>query len=234
MFRIKKSLIVLICLMDLVFPNIYNNETDTDLKPLEKNEFFECNYDFESRQLVIFKVFDFEKKLYKRIDYLEWGSWELSKDRRKIIYYEKHSNYNESDFPNWYIIDGNTGKINPIGKIHEGHTSSDLKYLIYQDEKKSPIITMVIFNLESRILEKEIEWRLLSEKYFTIEENSLYILRSCLPNYDFHLYVVGAENIIFAEGYLDINKGIVNTIYDDGDDERIFDVSSFSQFELGR
>ena len=55
-----------------------------------------------------------------------------------------------------------------------------------------------------------------------------------ISNYDFHLYVVGAENIIFAEGYLDINKGIVNTIYDDGDDERIFDVSSFSQFELGR
>lgn len=233
-----KKLTILVSLflfsMHFNFCQSFKEKIDKTLQPLRNNEFFEWTYDSKNMELQIFKINDHKKEIYETLENLLWGSWEVSNDRRKIIYYENLSNYDEMDYPNYYLLDGNTGKTRELGKIHTGYTSSDFKYLIYQDETVYPLTKIVIYNLVSNNIENEIYWSLNSEKYFLIEENTMYILRSLLTDYDFHIYIVGAENSIFAEGYLNISKGEIKTCYDDGDEERIFDISNFSRLEFGQ
>lgn len=231
--KTKLSMLVFLLLLNSIYSQNFLDKTNILLQSLTQNEFFNWEYDAKEKKLSIYSINNKNKYFYDSIDYLRWGDWQVSKDRRKIIYWENWSNNDNPEYSYFYLLDGNTGRTYFLGNLHEGYTSADFKYLIYKDSSVSPKVKLIIYNLEKKKIEKEIIWRIKAEKYFDLEENSIYILRSKLPNYDFHIYIVGAEDFIFSEGYLNIQKGIIDTVYDDETEERIFDISNFSQFEFG-
>lgn len=150
------------------------------------------------------------------------------------MYWENQSNNDKEEFYNYYLLDGNSGKTTYLGLLHEGYISTDFEYLIYQDSKVRPKIKFIIYSFETKKHEKELLWSLNSEKYFTEEENSTYIFRSNLPEYDFHIFIVGMGRYIFAEGYLNINDNTIVTLADDEEEDRILDLDQISRFEFGK
>jgi len=219
---------------DYLFSDCFGYYTGVNLPPLENNETLEWEYDSNLSTLEIYKEKDYKKTLYTSIDDLDWNNWEVSKDRKSIIYWEESFDYETDGLADYYLLDGHTGRTTSLGKLHEGYTSSDFKYLIYKDSNFEPKVKFQIYNIQTNTYEKEIVWSLKSEKYFSEEENTAYILRSDLPEYDFHIFLVGAGKYIFAEGYLSVKQNKIITLADDEDDDRVLDLNSFSMFELGK
>ena len=234
MKKINLILLLLFVSINHLFSFGNNCEFDKNLQPLKNYENLDWEYDSNESILRIYKISNTEKELYDSIDYLDWSNWEVSKDRKKIIYWGSWNNFESNELPDYYLLDGNIGKTVYLGKLQEGLTSSDFNYLIYKDSSVEPKVKFILYNIKTHTNEKEIFWNLKSEKYFLQEENTAYILRSDNPEYDFHIFIVGMRSHIFAEGYLSIKQNRIITVVDDEDENRIFELSSFSKFELGK
>ena len=88
-----KKIKFLILLILISINNFYSNELDYKLKlslePLRNGEFLDWSYDSEKKGLYVYKNSNSKKVLYDTIEPLSWNNWQVSKDRKKIIYWEK-------------------------------------------------------------------------------------------------------------------------------------------------
>lgn len=227
----KKSFLIILFLSISVFSFSQDNEWALykQFPVLEENEQFDWVYDTEFDALYIVKKRGAIKTLYTYINFVDWGNWQFSGNRREILFY-RNEGYNYSDHT-YYILDGNTGKTQKIDIPTFGTTNNDLQYILVPDYTNNDTNRLLLIDVHSQKIEDNFIWTLSSDEYLKIEDYCLYIYRSLIPNYDFHVYLT-FSSYIAGECYINIKTKEIKTVCDGLTEEKITDYNH-TDYELG-
>ena len=113
---------VFITFLMLIFNSSFMMALDiAALDPLKENEILRLDY--QKRVLNIEKISDKGTEIYYTCK-SEWGAWQISSDKRKVLIYE-------NGMHDLYLLDGNDGTITYKGQFnHSAFPSADFKYCI--------------------------------------------------------------------------------------------------------
>ena len=208
-----KRIIITVLLISLISP-MYS-ESLKKLIPLSKNEKLEYLYDQNKYILTIFKSQGTEKQVYyESLDAL-WGGYQISKDKKSMIFWEDTF---ESNMPLYYL-NGNNGEIKLLGRFPLNTRLDEYgNNIMYEKVYKSGVFT--IQDLKTGII-TDVIWNLSNKEKWTARGGTFTILRAAdNKEYDFML-IFGMEGLSIAKAFVKVNTFNIFTEYDDSNLEEV-------------
>ena len=164
------------------------------LTPLKENEVLHLDYD--KSVLNIEKLSDNSTEIYYTCK-SEWGAWQISSDKRKVLIYE-------NGMSDLYLLDGNDGTITYKGKFNEtAFPSADFKYLITSIlVPKDRMRNLFVYDMATMKELYNFTW-LSQREHFLSEGVFLFrFYRSLDPGFDFVIYSLGEAGEAFGYSLL--------------------------------
>lgn len=164
------------------------------LEPLKENEILRLDY--QKRVLNVEKISGNTTEIYYTCK-SEWGAWQISSDKRKVLIYE-------NGMHDLYLLDGNDGTITYKGQFnHSAFPSADFKYLI------TPILVpedrmrnLFVYDMTTMKELYNFPWISQREHFRTEGDFSFRFYRSLDPSFDFVIYSLGEAGEAFAYSML--------------------------------
>lgn len=231
----KKTLTLLIILY--LITKTYameHNQIITTFTPLEEDEIVET--ELINNRLELFRCTKETRKEYFSFkNFSKRGKWQVSGDKKNIIYYEWEK-YGEIDNTVcFYLIDGPKGEIRYLTNLPRfGVTSPDFNYYLYNNvDLDNMKIDIIIYNLND-FSKKVITWKLKSTIWIN-DHPYAQIFRQINEKNKFHIYLVGEGGGIIAESIFSIDDNIISSSYEIGRDDEIIHIYDlkFSDYECG-
>ena len=180
------------------------------LEPLKANETLECEQNFPTSVLTIFKSNGTEKQVYYERLKISWGAYEISEDKKYMIFFwEEISDFGRRPL---YYLDGNKGELKLIGNYQlRSPLDRTGKYLLYEKVRNSG--EFAILNLQTGKVEKNLTWKLLNKEQWIEYAGIFYTLRATDNKYDF-LIQLATEGLYPAKAHVSIKDNKIITEYD--------------------
>lgn len=209
-----KRIIFFILILLFIMP-IYS-ETVKKFIPLSKNEQLEYVYNQNKYVLSIFKLQGSEKQLYYESADALWGGYQISKDKKSMIFWKETF---ESNMPLYYL-NGDKGELKLLGNFPlNARLDKTGNYLMYEKIYKSGIFT--IQDLKTEKINTDIEWKLSDKDKWTTRGGTFTILRAAENDeYDF-MILFGIEGLSIAKAFVKQDSYKIYTEYDDSSQEEI-------------
>ena len=203
----KKNLIVILILL-FIMP-MYS-QTVKKLVLLNKNEKLEYIYNQNEYILSIFKLQGNEKQLYYESTDALWGGYQISNDKKSMIFWEDTF---ESNMPLYYL-DGNKGEVRLLGKFPlNTRLDKTGNYIMYEKVNKSGIFT--IQNLKFPSKNTDVELKLSNKDKWTSRGGTFTILKAAnIDKYDF-MIIFGIEKLSIAKAFVKLGSDDIYKEYDD-------------------
>jgi len=203
------------------------------LKPLKKDEVLEWEFNFDEGELYVNRCSSKGKKLYAQIDFIKWRFWDISGDKKKILYCRKWNYYyEETNKKDYYLLDGNTGKIQYLGQLIHGTSSGDLSKILCIDESTNQETKFILYSLEPTLSEQKVIWKTDIDHSFDFESSDVDVYRSDKPEFDYHVFK-SFYGYIKAEAYITIKNEKVEFLNIKDNLDKNLDELSFSDYEYG-
>ena len=203
------------------------------LKPLKKDEVLEWEYNSNEDELYVNRCSSKGKKLYTQIDFIRWRFWDLSGDKKKILYWRKWNNYyEETNKRDYYLLDGSVGKIVYLGQLIPGTSSGDFSKILTIDESSNQETKFILYSLEPALAESEVLWKTDIDHSFDFESSDVDVYRSDKPEFDYHVFK-SFYGYIEAESYIVIKNGKAEFLDIKDNLDKNLDELSFSDYEYG-
>lgn len=229
--------LIIICLVTKIFAMEHNQVTYT-FKPLEEDE--TVVYEIIDNKLELYKYCDDERNFYFSFKNLPLrGGFQISGDRKNVIYYGWEHYGDIDDTVAYYIIDGQKGEIRYLTNLpFGGKTSSDLNYIVFAKMDAPNIIDIYIHNLKTFELEKTLCWKTnCSDIKNGYEKNpDFQIIRDKNKKNGFHIYMFGEGGGIYEDAYFTINDFEVKSNKEINWEKKLYHIFEleFSDYELGK
>lgn len=230
----KITLLIILCLITKLFA-LEHNQIITTFTPLEEDETVE--WEIINNKLEFFKCTKETRKEYFSFkNFSKLGRWQVSGNKKNIIYYEWEK-YGEIDNTVcFYIIDGLKGEIRYLTNLPvEGITSPDFNYYLYDNiDIENKKIDVIIYNLNDFSI-KIISWKPNLTNWI-YDLPFIQLVRQIDELNQFHIYLMGEGGGIIADSIFSIDDNIITSSYEHSKKEKfvhIYDLE-FSDYECGR
>ena len=211
-----------------------HNQIITTFTPLEEDETVE--WELINNRLELFRCTKETRKEYFSFkNFSKLGRWQVSGDKKKIIYYEWEK-YGEIDNTVcFYLIDGPKGEIRYLTNLPRfGVTSPDFNYFLYDNvDIENRKIDVIIYNLND-FSKKVITWKPKLTNWI-YDDPYIHLLRQIDDENQFRIYLIGEGGGIIAESIFSIDDNIISSSYEIGRDDEIIHIYDlkFSDYEYG-
>ena len=145
----KKNLLLIFLI--LLFNSSFMMALDlVKLEPLKKNEILRLDY--QKMVLNVEKISDKGTEIYYTCK-SEWGAWQISADKRKVLIYE-------NGMHDLYLLDGNDGTITYKGHFNNSaFPSADFKYLLTSDfVPEDRMRNLFVYDMETNTVTEDIPY----------------------------------------------------------------------------
>lgn len=207
----KITLLKILCLITKLFA-LEHNQIITTFTPLEEDETVE--WEIINNKLEFFKCTKETRKEYFSFkNFSKLGRWQVSGNKKNIIYYEWEKYGEIDDTVCFYLIDGLKGEIRYLTNLPSlGVTSSDFNYYLYNKvDIENKKIDIIIYNLNN-FSKKVIIWKLKSQDW--INDHPYAQIFRLIKENKFHIYLVGEGGGIIAESIFSTDENIICSSYE--------------------
>lgn len=186
------------------------SETTKKLVPLAKDEVLDYTFYQNKDSLTIYKSNGIDKQVYFENDEALWGGYQISKDKKTMIFWKDTF---ERNMPLFYI-NGISGELKSLGKLPlNARMDQTGKYLLYEKVNQSGVFT--ILNLQTGKEENELVWNLSNKSKWIQSGATFSVLRSAnKPDYDF-IVLFAIESLSIAKACIKVSSLQIFTEFDD-------------------
>ena len=191
------------------------SQTVKKLVPLNRNEKLDYIYNQKDYILSIFKLQGTEKLLYYEHTDSLWGGYQISNDKKSMIFWEDTF---ESNMPLYYL-DGNKGEIKLLGNFPlNTRLDKTGNYIMYERVYNSGIFA--IQDLKTGDI-TDIIWRIANKEKWTDRGATITILRAADSTEYTFMLILGIEGLSIAKAFVKVDSFNIVIEYDDSNLEEV-------------
>lgn len=227
------SLLIILCLIKQIFA-LEHNQIITTFTPLEEDETVE--WEIINNKLELFRCTkDTRKEYFSFKNFSKLGRWQVSGNKKNVIYYEWEKYGEVDNTVSFYLIDGPKGEIRYLTNLTSlGVTSPDFKNYLYNNiDKENRKIDIIIYNLND-FSKKIISWKP-KLKNWIYDDPYAQIWRQKNDINKFHIYLVAEGGAIIAESIFSIDDNIISSSFEHSNNDKFVYIYNleFSDYECG-
>ena len=228
------SLLIILCLIKQIFA-LEHNQIITTFTPLEEDETVE--WEIINNKLELFRCTkDTRKEYFSFKNFSKLGRWQVSGNKKYVIYYEWEKYGEVDNTVSFYLIDGPKGEIRYLTNLTSlGVTSPDFNNYLYNNiDKENRKIDIIIYNLND-FSKKVISWKPKLTNWI-YDLPFVQLIRQIDGLNQFHIFLMGEGGGIIAEAKFSIADSIITSSYEYSKNDKfvhIYDLD-FSDYESGQ